>query len=108
MHRKEFDIQARRLTRCQDKFVTTMYMTFEVLEKLTDNLKSFRGYLDAVQEVMDAHAASSKALIDAHEAVLKAFTESSVTIHENSERIEKLIAKVDSYFGSTPGLDYDN
>ncbi len=40
-------------------------------------------------------------------AVQKAFSETNVTINENSERMEKLLAKVEAYFGTT-GLDYDN
>ena len=108
MHRKEFDIQARRLTRCQEKYVATMYLTFDAIDALNESLQNFRNYLHAVQEVMDAHASSSKTLIAAHEAVLKAFAQSSVTIQENSEQLEKLTNRIDSYFGSTPGLDYDN
>jgi len=51
---------------------------------------------------------TSKSLVDAHQTVLKAFAESSVELRENTEQVKRLVAKVDSYFGSAPGFDYDN
>ena len=105
---QEFERHALRVVESQSKLVDTLYGMFEVVEGLTDQLKGFRECLTALRDVLDSHHDTSKALIDSHQTVLKAFAESSVEISENTEQVKKLISKVDSYFGSTPGLDYDN
>ena len=105
---EEFGIQANRLAESQAKLVDTLYGMFEIVEGLTDQLKGFRECLTALRDVLDSHHDTSKALVDAHQTVLKAFSESSVEIRENTEQVNKLIAKVDSYFGNAPGLDYEN
>jgi len=108
MTEEEFEVHARNLVEGQAKFVEGLYRMFDVVEGLTDQLKGFRECLEAWRDVLAAHHDTSKALIDSHESVLKAFAESSVEIRENTEHVKKLVTKVESYFGDTPGLEYDN
>jgi len=105
---EEFRIQCQSLTENQAKFVDTLYQMFELVEGLTEQMKGFRECLTALRDVLDSHHDTSKSLVDAHQTVLKAFAESSVELRENTEQVKRLVAKVDSYFGSAPGFDYDN
>jgi ABC-type transporter Mla subunit MlaD len=105
---QEFERHALRVVASQEKLVNTLHGMFEVVDGLTDQLKGFRECLTALRDVLDSHHDTSKALIDSHQIVLKAFSDSSVEIGENTEQVRKLISKVESYFGSDPGLEYDN
>ena len=42
------------------------------------------------------------------QALVKASADTNLAINENSEQTKALLAKVESYFGTTSGLDYDN
>ena len=46
-------------------------------------------------------------LLESNSALQNAHKETQATVAENSARMEKLLAKMDAYFGTT-GLDYDN
>ena len=108
MNPEHFEVYAQRLAASQEKFLDGLSRMIDVMEGLTDQLKGFREYLQSWGDFLEAHHNTSKALIDSHQSVLKAFAESSVEISENTAHVKKLITKVESYFGSQPGLDYDN
>jgi len=42
------------------------------------------------------------------EVIMKTSAETNASIDENSERMKALLTKVESYFGSGEGLEYDN
>jgi hypothetical protein len=46
-------------------------------------------------------------LMESNAALLNAYKETQNTVNENNQRMEKLLTKVEAYFGTT-GLDYDN
>jgi uncharacterized protein YhaN len=108
MTTRELDAQAKRLAESQEKFVSTLYMLFEVLEGFQDYLTSLRGSFELQRQVMDAQSEEFKTTLNAFHALIKAFSESNVTVKENSEKLDQVIAKMESYFGSGAGLEYDN
>jgi len=108
MNQDDFEIYAQRLAATQEKFLDGLCRMIDVMEGLTDQLKGFREYLQSWGDFLEAHHNTSKALIESHQSVLKAFADSSVEISENTAHVKKLISKVESYFGTEAGLDYDN
>lgn len=82
---------------------------------IQDYLSSFRSYLESWRalahstgDLMTAHLATSKELVEMQKQVLRAYADSNLSISENSERIDKLMAKMEKHFGSEAGLDYEN
>lgn len=108
MNQQDFEIYAQRLATSQERFLDGLSRMIDVMEGLTDQLKGFREYLQSWGDFLEAHHNTSKALIESHQSVLKAFADSSVEISENTAHVKKLITKVESYFGTETGLDYDN
>jgi hypothetical protein len=49
-----------------------------------------------------------KESLEALKALGRAVGECTVSTNENNERMDKLIMKVESYFGTGEGLNYDN
>lgn len=121
MNQYEYKIQARRLMESQRKFVEMMHLQFEQIDAMTTYMSDFRQYMGtfretfvSMQEVfagirdeMHANLAIVKQLSESLEAIKKAVTDNYVATDENNVRIEKLLTKVEAYFGTT-GLDYDN
>jgi chromosome segregation ATPase len=114
MNQYEWKRQARRLVDSQEKFVTTVYMLFDVFEAQRAAVKAFNEALEAREAAYDAgkrHIDAQMELIDqllgAFKGAEEAYLQVHRTVHENNERMEKLLAKMEAYFGTT-GLDYDN
>ncbi len=121
MNQYEWKQQSRRLMESQGKFVEMMRMQFEMIESMTSHMRSFRDYMGSYREVFGQNQlvfADIKSLLDDQldilkrleqslHAVEKAFSDTNVTVNENNERTERLLAKLEAYFGTT-GLDYDN
>ena len=114
MNQYEWKRQSRRLMESQEKFVKTVYTLFDWFEAQSKSMMSFNKALDAREAAFDAgkkHADAQMELIDqllgAFKGAEEAYTQVHRTVHENNERMEKLLTKVEAYFGTT-GLDYDN
>jgi predicted RecB family endonuclease len=71
-------------------------------------LKTWRELFVSSGDLMHKQMELHKESLEALKALAKAVTESTVSTDESNERLEKLIGKVESYFGSGEGLDYEN
>ena len=121
MNEQEWKQQSERLMASQEKFVEMMHLQHEGLDALTKYIQGFRDYMGgfreafggwsqvfkAIHEGMQEELAIVKQLNESLEAIKKAITDNYHATNENNERIEKLLTKVEAYFGTT-GLDYDN
>ena len=108
MTKKELDTQARMLADSQQKFVNGVHMMCDAVEALKKYIHGFRDSMEAHQAVMDAQGEEFKAALGAFEASMKVFADVNVTVGTNSEKLDKFIVKMESYFGSGTGLEYDN
>jgi septal ring factor EnvC (AmiA/AmiB activator) len=113
--------QQTRLILSQGNLIKTLHLQHELVDAMNKRISGFQHYLASYREVFGSNQqvfASIKELLDEQlklvkdvehslKAVEKAFAESNVTINENTERTQKLLAKMEAYFGTT-GLDYDN
>ena len=61
-----------------------------------------------VNETMHEYSDLAKELLDTHRAMLKAFGEMQAAINQNTDRLDTVIVKLESYFGSGDNLEYDN
>jgi hypothetical protein len=121
MNQYEWKRQARRLMVSQEKFVSMMYLQYEHIDALIQYMQGFRDYMGGFRETFgsmkdvfaslhDAMREQSKIITQLDEtltAMKKVMTENYHSTDVNNERMEKLLAKVEAYFGTT-GLDYDN
>ena len=104
-----------QLTTHQEQFVTAARMIVEASQALTEALKANHEYLDAyrlsfegTEDLMAKQINLLKEIAAGMEALIKANADTNATVSENSQQMKALLAKVDSYFGTTSGLDYDN
>lgn len=108
MTKKELDAQAERLAEQQQKFVNTLYTLFDVVEGLENYLKSYSRMLETHMAVLDAREQKFDSAMDLFKEAIKAIAEGNYTVNENTQKLDKFIAKMESYFGSGTGLEYDN
>src|SRR5438067_146920 len=115
MNEQELHDASLELAEAQNKFVSTIYDLSGLVEKMIDHLSAFREYMQSwrqlfgdTRDLMETQCELQKESLESFKALARAITDSYVSANENNARMEKLITKVESYFGSGAGLDYDN
>jgi hypothetical protein len=108
MTKKELDAQAKMLAESQQKFVNTVYTMCDAIEALKSYVHGFRDAMAAQRAVMDSCGKEFKSANETFQAAMKVFTEGFVTVGENTQKLDKFIGKMEAYFGSGTGLEYDN
>ena len=104
-----------RLATSEEKFLTTVHLWVEASNSLREYLKDNRDFLhthihgfDNAVELMRSQIDMLRGIAAGMEVVVKTSAETNATINENSERMKALLTKVESYFGTGAGLEYDN
>jgi hypothetical protein len=115
MTNDDFEKQARLIADSQERFLETVRNLSQLVDSLIKHQSSFMSYLNtwrdlfvSSRDLMQEHLELHKQSLEALKSVSRALAESSVNANENHERIEKLMIKIESYFGSGEGLEYDN
>jgi hypothetical protein len=57
---------------------------------------------------MESHSTAPNGLLVAMQTIIKGTNENNLAIQDNTKQVKELITKVESYFGSGTGLEYDN
>ena len=111
----DLDRQAQLIADSQRKFVETIRDLSGLIEALIEHQRSLMGYLDhwrklfiSSGDLMHQQVELHKESLEALKALGRAVGECTVSTNENNERMDKLIVKVESYFGTGEGLNYDN
>ena len=115
MTTEDLERQAQLIADSQRKFVATIRDLSGLIDALIDHQRSLMDYLDQWRklfissgDLMHHQVELHKESLEALKSLGKAVGESTVSTNENSERLEKLIVKVESYFGTGEGLNYEN
>ncbi len=108
MTEEQLAFAAERLANAQEKFVEGVRLVVDAQIALVQRLRVFEDFLNISQELKAARDDEAKRTLDSFQALVKAFIESNVNLRENTERMDRLLTKVDSYFGSGEGLENEN
>lgn len=114
MNQEQVEMLAQRLMRSQEQFFTTVKMLMNVFQRFRESQQSFNEALEAREIWYEAEREASRLqremidkILESNTALYKAYQDTQAAVQQNTERMEKLLAKVEAYFGTT-GLDYDN
>lgn len=108
MTKRELDAQAKMLAEGQQKFVDSVHMMCDAVEALRKYIHAFQDSMASHEAVMHGCGKEFKATNDVFQAAMKVFVEGFATVGENTQKLDKFIAKMEAYFGSGTGLEYDN
>ena|SRR6185436_16835810 len=108
MTKKELDAQAKMLAESQQKFVESVYLVSDAIEALKEYIHAFQDAMAAQRAVMDSCGKEFEAAHHTFQAAMKVFTEGFAAVGENTQKLDKFIVKMEAYFGSGTGLEYDN
>jgi len=92
----------------QGKFVEGAERIIDSMVSLTDRLERWIHVAESVTDQMERYADLCKELVETNRLMLKALGETQAAINENTNRLDSFIGKLESYFGSGAGLEYEN
>jgi ABC-type transporter Mla subunit MlaD len=96
------------LLESQAKFVDGGEKIINSMVSLTDRLDRWIHVAESVTDQMERYADLSKELVETNRLMLKALADTQAAINENTSRLDSFIGKLESYFGSGTGLEYEN
>src|ERR1051325_8888045 len=115
MSTDDLDRQAELIAESQRKFVETIRDLSGLIDALIEHQRGLMDYLDhwrklfiSSGDLMHRQVELHKESLEALKALGKAVGECTLSTNENSERLDKLIVKMESYFGTGEGLNYEN
>ena len=115
MNETELAAAAQALVAIHEKFMKTVLLLLEGLEKSKDYFESyhhsFQANLDsynATTEMLASYGDSLRQIIAGVEWVVKTSGENNLALHETNEHLKTLIAKFEDHFGDSSGLEFDN
>jgi phosphate uptake regulator len=115
MTKAELDHYAKDLHLVQQKFAGSIIELVEYCAAIGEQISGFTSYLESWRtlaqstgELMTSRLEMSTELVEMQKQVLKAYADSNLSIAENSERLDKLMIKMEKHFGSDAESDYEN
>ena len=115
MKETELAAAAQALVEIHEKFMKTVLMLLEALEKAPELFEkyhvSFEANLssyNATTDMLTTYGDSMKQFISGMEWVVKTTGENNLALNETNKHLQTLIAKFENQFGDGAGLEYDN
>lgn len=108
MTEEQFAAATDRLAKMQEQWIEGMRLNIETMKALSDRIHAFQEYLENHQAIIDSDYDYAKTVQEALRAVLTAFAETQVTISENTDRLDRVVTRMESYFGDGTGLELEN
>jgi len=99
---------AARVVEAQEKFTESAVMVCETTLALNDRVQHYDDIFKGQMEVIDAQVEQSKKILELFPTFFTAFAETNANVEANSKKLDAFILKMESYFGSGKGLEYDN
>jgi len=115
MTENELTAAAQRLEAIHKQFANMVMMLIEGFNKMETYLESYATSFEAnlasyhaTTELLSTYGTSMGQFIAGMQSVVKTAGDNNVAINETNEHLKTLIAKFDSHFGDSAGLEYDN
>jgi len=115
MTAEDLERQAQLIADSERKFVETIRDLSGLIDQLIQHQSTLMSYLKTWRDLFASSGDLFHKQIELHKESLealkylgKAVADGTVSTDANTERMEKLIVKMESYFGTGEGLDYEN
>jgi galactokinase len=99
---------AEHMEHSREKFVAELLSVIGEMDSFSGRLRTFGAVLDKREDTMRARFEVTHTVMDSLERLADVLTANTMALHQNTERLDGFIRKVESYFGSGEGLDHEN
>jgi len=100
---------AGRLVEAQEKFSTSAEAVCDLTIALNNRVQDCDNIFKGQLEMSEAQTNQLKVILEMFPTFFAAFTETNANTEATNRKLDALVQKIDSYFGSgTAGLEFDN
>ena len=97
-----------RMAVARERFVEHVIRHTDMMKQAIERIRMFEDHLDLRLKAFDARLDLNHNVLDALQALIPALSEAGVSWHENNEKLDRLMKKLDTHLGGEVGLEYDN
>jgi len=108
MTEQELINAAHHLAESREQFVKELKLSMEAFTAISDRLRTFSDYLDHRDKSLEQRMVLHNNVMEALESLVKLLSENTVTLNQNTDRLEQFLKKFETYFGTDTGLEYEN
>jgi hypothetical protein len=105
---EDYLASAARMVEAHEKFTTSAQAVHDVTLVLNDRVQDCNNIFSEQLDMIRIHNESAKNILELFPTFFAAFSETNMNIETNTKKLDALSLKVERYFGSEKGLDYDN
>ena len=105
------DIQSKvgeNLVRAEEKFVKSCEAVCDAVNCLVESSNTITAQSTAHSELLRAHNDSAVQIVELFKTFVSAFADVNAKVDANSQRIDKLIATIERYYGDGTSLEFEN
>ena len=110
--RENFDedylASAARMVKAQENFTASAEAVNDVTLALNNRVQHYDDIFNGMLDMIGKHNESAKNILELFPKFFAAFTETNANTEANNRKLDAFMIKMESYFGSGKGLDYDN
>jgi hypothetical protein len=97
-----------RLAVAYDRFVESVLRHTDMMTSSMEFLKLFEEQMDLRLKIFDARLDMKSTILDSLKSLSAVLAEAGASWHENNEKLDLIMKKLDAHLGGEAGLEYDN
>ena len=105
------DIQSKvgeNLVRAEEKFVNSCEAVCDAMNCVVEHSETITAQYTAHSELLRAHNESAQQMVELFKTFVSAFADVNARVDANSQRIDKLIATIERYYGDGTSFEFEN
>jgi hypothetical protein len=99
---------AHHMAESREQFVKELHLVMEAFVSFSERLRTFGAFLDNRDEIIKARIEYTHEIGDSLHRLVDTLSQNTIALRQNSERMDKLVSKMESYFGDGIGLEHEN
>lgn len=99
---------AHHMAESRDRFVKELQLVVNAFISFNERLRTYGEFLDKRDELIKARLEYHHDIQDSLTALVDHLATNSIALNETTDRLNEFMTRMDSYFGSGTGLEYDN
>jgi hypothetical protein len=104
----EYLASAARMVQAQENFTASALAINDVTDALNKRVQHYDDIFNGMIDMIGAHNESAKNILEMFPKFFAAFTETNANTEANNRKLDAFMLKMETYFGSDKGLEFDN
>jgi ABC-type transporter Mla subunit MlaD len=104
----EYLASGARMVQAQENFTASANAVSDVTIALNNRVQHYDDIFNGIIDMIGSHNESARITLEMFPKFFAAFTETNANTEATNKRLDEIVLKIENYFGSADGLNYDN